>query len=341
MQRFILLGILLFTFFNNHAQDILTLNNDDTIVGDVKSFDKGVLIYGTSYSKSNFKIDWKSIKRLQTNDTYIIQVRNGKSISGTISIEDSLATITGNDSITVVVPTIEVVYLNSISKVFWDRMSLSIDGGYTHSKAANNDQLTLRGTASYLSTKINPDLYFNFVDNAIDANDSVRVRKRRHNYGGNVRVFLTNSWFGITGADFLKSDEMLMELRSTYTLGLGYYPIRNHKMYLNISTGAAINDERYQAEAMTDNTATTEGFVNAELNAFGLKDVSIVSSLNYFPSITDWGRNRLNFNVNVKFDLPKDFYIGMGYTLNYDSDPNIESISTSDYVVQTTVGWSL
>ena len=43
---------------------------------------------------------------------------------------------------------------------------------------------------------------------------------------------------------------------------------------------------------------------------------------------------------DLKYDLPLDFYIRLGYTLNYDNKP-VEGATESDYVLQTSFGWEL
>ncbi|MCV9385811.1 DUF481 domain-containing protein [Reichenbachiella ulvae] len=324
------------------AQDTVVLSNGDDIVGEIKGMDKSVLTIETDYSSSDFEIEWENVVDLTSASVYIINLKDGSKIDGTINIKAKSATIkdekTG-ESKTVALN--EVVYLNSVSQGFWDKMSISIDGGYTHSKAGNNNQFTLRGNASYLSTRINPDIYFNFVQSAIDANDSVRAESKRNNYGGNFRIFFAKSWFGIFGADYLTSDELGLDLRSTYTLGLGYYPIKSNKMYLNVSAGAAINNEQLMDTSLGDNNTSTEGYLSAEYNAFNLNDISIVSDIKYYPGLSEQGRHRVNYKLDVKLDLPRDFYIGFGYTINYDNMPSSEGVDDSDYVIQTTIGWSL
>jgi len=47
---------------------------------------------------------------------------------------------------------------------------------------------------------------------------------------------------------------------------------------------------------------------------------------------------RLNFDFNMKYDLPLDFYLSASTTFNYDNKPQTGA-ETSDYVVQAGVGW--
>lgn len=322
------------------AQDIVVLNNGDKIVGDFKSLENGVLEIEPDYSEANFLIDWESVVILKTQEMYIVHLASGDKLNGRIDLENGTVNITLEDSSTQTHPFLDIVYLKSVSDGFWDRMSISIDGGYTFSKASNNKQFSLRGNASYLTTAINPDIYFNFVNNAIDDADGIAVETKRNNAGANLRVFFAGSWFALGGADFLQNDEQQLALRSTYKLGIGYFPVRNYKMYLNSSVGAAINEEKY-SDDITESTNSTEAFAALDYNAFGLKDFGITSNIQYFPSLSNKGRHRVNFKVDFKFDLPRDFYIGAGYSLNYDNQPQVEGVSTTDYVIQTAIGWSL
>jgi len=73
---------------------------------------------------------------------------------------------------------------------------------------------------------------------------------------------------------------------------------------------------------------------------FDFGDLDVNTTIYAYPGITEKGRFRTDFNLNVKYDFPLDFFINFGFTLNYDNKPAQEA-STVDYVLQTTVGWEL
>jgi hypothetical protein len=56
--------------------------------------------------------------------------------------------------------------------------------------------------------------------------------------------------------------------------------------------------------------------------------------------MTESGRWRIDYSFDTKYDLPLDFYIKVGFTLNYDNQP-VAGASKTDYVFQTTFGWEL
>lgn len=57
-----------------------------------------------------------------------------------------------------------------------------------------------------------------------------------------------------------------------------------------------------------------------------------------YPGITAKERFKSDFTLDTKYDLPYDFYIKIGLTINYDNRP-AEGASELDYVFQTGFGW--
>ena len=77
-------------------------------------------------------------------------------------------------------------------------------------------------------------------------------------------------------------------------------------------------------------------FSDPRLVAF--EDIDIDSSVNVAPSLSESGRFRTDYDLNLKYDLPLDFYIKIGFVLNYDNQP-ITSGNEVDYVLTTGFGW--
>ena len=77
-----------------------------------------------------------------------------------------------------------------------------------------------------------------------------------------------------------------------------------------------------------------------ELNQFDIEDFSLLTNAYFYPSITERGRIRLDFKIELKYDLPLDFYIKLGYTHNYDNQP-VTGVSENIFKLDTTIGWEL
>ena len=151
------------------------------------------------------------------------------------------------------------------------------------------------------------------------------------------KYFLPNDWYVFYANDFLQNDEQKLALRSTSKLGAGYYLVHTNSTYFGIYGGAAANAESFTENSSPDRKSA-EAFVGLELNLFDIGDLSLLTNVIGFPSLTESGRFRLDFKFDLKYDLPLDFYIKTGTTINYDNQP-VAGAGDLDYVIQTGIGW--
>jgi hypothetical protein len=134
----------------------------------------------------------------------------------------------------------------------------------------------------------------------------------------------------------LSNTEQKLDLRLNAQLGLGNFLVRTGSMYWGAKLGVNRNLERYSNE--TEDHASWEGFLGTEVNLFDMGDVSLLFSIIAYPSMTDPGRLRTDSNLDFKYDLPLDFYINLGVSLNSDNRP-AEDAGKIDYVLYTGFGW--
>ena len=110
-------------------------------------------------------------------------------------------------------------------------------------------------------------------------------------------------------------------------------------MNLGCAAGIAWNYEDYSDPASRHRNSV-EAFVAAEYKIFNLGDLKVNTAVNAFPSLTEKGRFRTDFDFNIEYEFGFDLFINLGFTLNYDNQP-AEGASGSDYVLATTIGWEL
>jgi hypothetical protein len=120
-------------------------------------------------------------------------------------------------------------------------------------------------------------------------------------------------------------------------MGMGKYVIHTNKSYRGFSLGANYNMENYLA-VTTPDRQSWEGSTGTELNLFNMGDLSLLSSLIAYPSLTESKSWRTDFMFDAKYDLPLDFYINLVYTLNFYNQPASRSEKT-DYVFHTGFCW--
>jgi hypothetical protein len=147
---------------------------------------------------------------------------------------------------------------------------------------------------------------------------------------------LPRRWYGLASISLASNTEQKLDLRLNAQLGLGIFLIRTNSAYWGANVGANRNVERYSGA--TEDRNSWEGHLSTELNLYDIGDFSLLANLKAFPGITVRERFRADFNLDTKYDLPYDFYIKIGLTINYDNQP-AEGASETDFVFQTGLGW--
>ncbi len=343
VQNFLILFAILATSSKVLSQtDSLVMSNDNYLVGEIKELKQGVLQFKTSYSESDFKIDWDKVKYLHSNKMFVILLSNNErhyARLSTDSLHKNLIQITDRNGNRESVQTVDIVYLKKIKQSFVSRLSLLMSLGYTLTKENNNSQFNGRLNASYQSSKINANASFSFIRSFQTVDDTIVTSTRRTEGGLGVNFYVLRNLYITAQSDLLQSTEQKLALRAITKGGLGKYLINSHLQYLMISAGAAWNFENFEDPESTDKNSL-EGFVGLQYNIFDMGDLELQSNLYGYPGITESGRFRTDFNLNLKYDLPLDFFLSLGFTLNYDNRP-AQGAADTDYVLQTGFGWEL
>ncbi len=314
-------------------QDSLIMKNGDVIVGEFKDLDKGVGIFETPYSNADFKIEWKEIKEIYTTSYFLITLSSGTRYNGKInSTANGKVKIITNENDSVIYDLIDIVFLKSVKPGFWQKFKANIDFDLSRTKANNLKQVSVHSMVSYLSERWSADATYNTLFSSQDSIESISRTDGTVNY----RYYLQRDWFLIASISFLSNSEQKLDLRASEKAGLGKYLIHSNNTYWAVMSGLAYNHEQYSAE--TDVRRSWEGFFGSELNMYDIGDLNLFTKVFVSPSLTENGRWRTDFNFSAKYDLPLDFYIRLGYTLNFDNRP-VEGGASTDYVINGGFGW--
>ncbi len=149
--------------------DTLILKNNDLMVGEIKSMDKGILKIETDYSDVNFKVSWSGIKRVKTTRHYLITLSDGRRFNGSFkSVDDEKVEIdtelpvllikfshkSGKTEkpfgVKVIVPSSNMVYLAALDDGFWSRLYANIDFGWSLTKADNLRQVSFTSRLGWI-----------------------------------------------------------------------------------------------------------------------------------------------------------------------------------------------
>lgn len=325
--------VLLFSLNVTAQSDSLIFTNGNYIIGEIKGMDRGIITVETDYSDNDFKIEWGGIKEIYSVTYFLITLNDGQRYNGKIeSDRQGIINIITDDQGSVQVNTDDIVFLDSVDKGFWSQFYASIDIGFDMAKANNFRQLSVRSNLGYLAKRWSLNAIFNTLFSEQDDIESIN----REDGELTFKYYLPKDWYTVTSITFLSSTEQKIELRTTGNLGMGKFVIHTNRTYWGINAGASFNNENFSDDS--GDRKSWEGFLGTELNMFDIGDFNLMTNLVAYPSITESGRWRADFNLDTKYDLPMDFYIKASITVNYDNRP-VSGAPETDYVLYTGFGW--
>lgn len=332
----IMIAFVCLSFFAANGQkDALVMNNGDIMVGEIKSMDKGILFIETPYSDKDFNVKWIEIKEVYSTTRFLVTLQDGRRINTTLhtnasgdivlQLEDGSTTTTSRE---------ELVNLIGLKSEFWSRVKASVDLGFSFTRANHIKQGTTQIGAGYLGDTWSTDLFFNVFRSAQDS-----IAPTRRNEGGiNYKFYLQHDWYLMTDINYLSNTEQALKARYTGKLGAGKFLIHSNHSYWGVGGGLSLNKESFTNATASRSSAEVYG--GTELNLFDTGDLSLLSTLYLYPSLTESGRFRSDFKVDMRYEFVSDFYVKFNLTLNYDNRPAIAG-NEMDYVYGISVGWKL
>jgi hypothetical protein len=337
MKRYAFITLLILLAAKAIAQtDTLVMKNGDMLVGEIKELQQGVMKFETDYSDKDFAIEWNNVREIYTSTIFVISLSDGDRINGFIKTDPT-------DSSLVLIferggmkssRRMDIVYLKGIEETFIGRLDASIGLGVTITAENKLRSLNTKGYIGYTGKFWKSDASFDALKSV--QHDTIRTNRIEASLGG--KLLLERSWFLSVSANFLQSDEQKYKLKSTTDFSGGNLIVSTNRIYLAASAGLAWTREEFTDDTPRRNSL--EGKAGMELNLFDIKDFSLLTNAFVFPGITEKGRVRLDFKIDLKYDLPRDFYIKFGYTHNFDNQPAAETL-THFYKLDTTIGWEL
>lgn len=335
-QSVILMFVLVVCQTSFSQKDTLVATNGNILIGEIKSMNKGVLKMKTSFSDSDFAIEWSEVKRLVTTTEYLISTTNGERYNGSLQSTATEALLILKENDTLATTHLKyIVYLKSVKSSFWDKLSASLSLGYNFTKSNNFKQFSIRNTLGYQATKWSLNSSYNNIASSRDDVNSINRIDAALTYN----YFLKNDWFPLAEINWLSNTEQNLQLRTVSKLGIGKFVFRDNQKYLGLQTGISYNNENYSGSD-ENSLNSAEAFLGAELNLYDVGDLNLLTKTIAYPSLTESGRWRFDAAIDLQYDLPLDFFIKAGLTVNYDNQ-SIASTGPYDYIVQTTFGWKL
>ena len=325
-----------------HAQktDVVILDNGDHITGEIKQLNRGKLEYSTDDVGRIF-IEWEKIARVTSRHYFEVELSSGLRYFGQLapSEADKQLVIVLDQADTL--PLSAVVSIVPIDAGFASRLKAYLDVGITFAKANKAVTANVATEVSYRGERwgwrITGSSYLQRQDSteATSRNSATAVASR----------FLPKRWEAGALFRFDQNDELDLVGRFSAGVGGGRRLFQSNSMEFTVGGGVLVSRERFGAlDVLAADTAKTnlEAIVTVDWEAFRFDSPKLDAGvkLDVLPSVTQFGRVRGELVVRLKYELFKDFHLGLSFTGTGDSDPLEASASKLDYVTSFTIGWS-
>ena len=248
------------------------------------------------------------------------------------TIDKRIAEITTVDHGVEKVPLNQLFGLQEIDDNFWRRFKGRFDVGYNLTKANNNAQVSGEAVLDYNGQKY----LFQASVNLLSSTRDDAPETRRLDAKANVQRILKRNWFISGSVAYLRNTEQALDGRTSPSLGVGRLPISTNKLYLAVSTGLTLNIEDFFNDA--ENKTSAELFIDTSFNMYNFKNIDLLTGIRIYPSLTENKRYRVDYDLTLKYDLPLNLYIKLGFNVNYDNQPAVEG-NEFDYIINSGFGW--
>ncbi len=321
--------------------DVVILKNGDHISGEIKSLDRGKMSLSTD-SMGTVNIEWEDVERVTSQWVFEVETEMGLKTIGALApaAEPKTMEVIGEGSRNTL-PQTSVVRMTQIEAGFLNRLQGYVDMGFSFARANRATEWTLgSGVNTRGETRqLRATLSSRFEDRS-DVDSTSR----------NVLTFdwtrfFSNRWLVTALTNFTQNQELDLDLRSVFGGGPGRHVIQNNRTRLTVTAGAVFTRERFaptEMDPMGEERSNIEGMgtVEYELFTFGDRETDITTTLTVLPSLSDWGRVRMDLNSRIQYEIFKDFFWGITLFDQYDSDPPSEGAERNDFGINTSVGWS-
>lgn len=322
-------------------KDVIIMKNGDRLSGDIKNLQSGYLEIDMPYVLDPIRVDWLQVERLESSDAYRIELTDGRRLEGTIAKEDAATAPDGDfqlrmDDIESRFPAPDVVLIEGIKTSWWHQLKGAIDVGFGFTSGNDQTQNNLTASIEYPGTrfKVGTNLTSSVTSTA-GLDDT-----NRHELSTTSQIYISRNLFVGNILSFLTSSQQSLDLRTTAGGGLGRYLVHNNRTEFSVLAGGVYTRELYDpSSGIEPKQNNAEILLGTSISWFRFDRADFKTTLEVYPSMSDWGRVRLNLNSSLSIKFAHDLYLKFSLWDTFDSHPPV-SARKNELGVSNTVGWS-
>ena len=322
--------------------DIVQLRNGDRLTGEVKQLSYGKLKYDTD-NMGTLYIEWDKIVMLKSDRVLqCLELFDGSRLTGKALEPEAreagvlyLQTGSGVDQ----QPLPREVQMDQVARIetiyggSWrERMDGSASIGYSFAQSTGVEVMNL-----------NVSLYSRDRERAwsIDADsqitdDEESPSSKRGSLLGKIERPRREGYFYGSNVEFSTNEELGLDMRSLLGFSLGRYLERTGKQQWRVGVGLAGSAEDYGP----DENVASELQIASEIRRyyFDTPQRNLDLDVAVLPSLSDWGRLRVEVSLDLRYEIVKDFFFEISLYESHDNRP-AEDAPNNDWSVTTSLGY--
>jgi len=321
-----------------HAQpkaDVVRLANGDHITGEVKNLNRGQLELSTD-DVGTLYFEWDKIVSLSAVGQFDVTTTDGRRFLGGLAAGDPKTLVIVEVATRVPLPMIEVATITPIGSSFWTKLDGSFDVGFSYTKSSEISTLNVNSSTLYRRPAFEGRL-------TASATLTTNPDDSHHDDRGSIQAsyvrFRGQRLFIAAAAGFDSNESLGLLLRSQVAVAVGPRLINNNRAQLSIAGGLAANDER---NVDADPTQNLEGVFTFRQSyyRYDRPKTNVDVSFQYYPSLSNWGRQRIQLDASARREVLKDFFLAINMFDTFDSRPPTPDAAKNDVGVSFSIGWS-
>lgn len=314
--------------------DSITLVNGDRLTCEIKLLEKGRLQVSTD-DLGTVYIEWDKIASVTTPRSFRVETSGGLRLLGRLATNEPGHLDVIQETGPVSVDLLDVVYIFPVGRSFWRRLDGAVDLGMSYTQSSGIAQLSLDASTIYRrpSAQITAS-----ASSYLTVDEAGKDTSRSALDLAGVRYFGRQALWLLQGG-FMRNQELGYDLRGTVSGGIGRFLARSN--HSTVAVGGGLSTSR-EVPIEGDSTQELEALFSVRQSYFTYDrpKTDIAFAADIYPSLSSWGRIRIEFDGRVKREIAKDFTIGFSMYDSYDSKPPGEGSRRNDVGLSLTVGWT-
>ena len=315
--------------------DVVTLGNGDRITGEVVRLERGRLEFKTDDAGTLY-LEWDKLSSVVAPRLVEVTTRDGLRYLGTL-VQGPARTLTVDTPAgPVPLPLPDVTSIAQIGRSFWRKLDGAIDAGFSYTRSSGVAQLNLNSDTIHRKPASQTRVMLSLTQTRTDDDGS---RDDRASAEMSHLRYPWQRWFILTAGRFERNESLGLELRSQIGGAVGPRLVNSNRAQLVLGGGLAVNDERGVDVESTRNTEALLMFATS-FYTYDRPKTTLDVNLQYYPSLSNPGRQRMQLDAGIKHELFKDFFVALSGYNSYDSRPPNPTADRNDVGIVTSIGWT-